>query len=66
MTHPTLKTQRLTLRPVEAADQLMVFKGYSHPDVIKYFDITYSTYTSTNQQMECYKLMLKMAPVMFG
>jgi len=55
MHQPILKTSRLTLRPVEKTDQQKVFEGFSHPEVTKYFDLTYSTFESTNEQMEWYK-----------
>lgn len=55
MTQPVLFTSRLKMRLVEASDQQKVFEGFSNPDVIKYFDITYSTFEDTAKQMEWYK-----------
>lgn len=55
MKTPTLITPNLTVRPIEPTDQEMVFKGFSHPEVTKYMDITYGTYEATNEQMLWYK-----------
>lgn len=52
---PHLTTSRLQLRPVADTDHEMVFKGFSHPDVIKYFDINFKTLEATVEQMEWYK-----------
>ncbi|MCU0423278.1 MAG: GNAT family N-acetyltransferase [Bacteroidia bacterium] len=54
MIYPELKTNRLTLRPVKASDQQQVFEGFSHPEVNKYFGITYSTFDDTAEQMNWY------------
>ncbi|MBP6302399.1 MAG: GNAT family N-acetyltransferase [Bacteroidia bacterium] len=54
MEQVTLHTARLLLRPVEPADQQKVYEGFSHPDVTRYFDITYPTFESTAVQMEWY------------
>jgi ribosomal-protein-alanine N-acetyltransferase len=54
MEQVTLHTERLLLRPVESADQQKVFEGFSHPEVTRYFDITYPTFESTAVQMEWY------------
>jgi ribosomal-protein-alanine N-acetyltransferase len=55
MPTPTLHTERLVLRPVCDADQENVFKGFSHPEVTRYFDLTYPTLEATAAQMEWYK-----------
>lgn len=55
MEQPSLATPRLLLRPVEKYDQQKVFEGFSHPEVTKYFDITYATFEATDAQMEWYK-----------
>lgn len=54
MEQVTLHTERLLLRPVEPADQQKVFEGFSHPEVTRYFDISYPTFESTAVQMEWY------------
>ncbi|MES2559423.1 MAG: GNAT family N-acetyltransferase [Bacteroidota bacterium] len=55
MEQPALSTPRLVLRPVEKRDQQKVFEGFSHPEVTKYFDISYATLEATDVQMEWYK-----------
>lgn len=55
MEQPTLFTQRLTLRPVEPNDRQKVFEGFSHPEVTRYFDITYATFEATAEQMDWYQ-----------
>lgn len=54
MEQAILHTERLLLRPVEPADQQKIFEGFSHPEVTRYFDITYPTFESTAVQMEWY------------
>ena len=54
MKQAILHTERLLLRPVEPADQQKIFEGFSHPEVTRYFDITYPTLESTAVQMEWY------------
>jgi ribosomal-protein-alanine N-acetyltransferase len=55
MEQPILVNDTITLRPVRDSDQQKVFEGFSHPQVTKYFDITYPTFESTVVQMEWYK-----------
>lgn len=50
-----LQTQRLLLRPFEDADIDNVFKGLSHPDVIKHYGVSYSTLEETKAQMQFFK-----------
>ena len=40
---PIIKTQRLLLRQFVESDLHSVFKGLSHPDVIKYYGVSYKT-----------------------
>lgn len=48
---PTLKTERLLLRQFVASDIENVFKGLSHPDIIKYYGVSYQTVEATKEQM---------------
>ncbi len=50
-----LKTQRLLLRPFENNDIENVFNGLSHPDVIKYYGVSYSSLEETKIQMQFFK-----------
>ena len=39
---PVIKTQRLLLRQFVDSDLVNVFKGLSHPDIIKYYGVSYN------------------------
>lgn len=45
-------TNRLLLRKFQADDQQNVFRGLSHPEVIKYYGVNYKTLEDTKEQME--------------
>lgn len=49
---PKIKTERLLLRQFNEADLENVFKGLSHPEIIKYYGVSYQTLESTKKQME--------------
>ena len=49
---PILKTDRLLLRQFIESDLENVFKGLSHPDIIKYYGVSYQTLESTKEQMD--------------
>ncbi|MFT3909695.1 MAG: GNAT family N-acetyltransferase [Ferruginibacter sp.] len=49
---PELKTERFLLRQFNDNDIENVFKGLSHPDIIKYYGVSYKTLESTKAQME--------------
>ncbi len=49
---PTIKTSRLLLRHFVENDLENVFKGLSHPDIIKYYGVSYETLEATKQQMK--------------
>lgn len=49
---PIIKTERLLLRRFTEADLENVFKGLSHPEIIKYYGVSYQTLDSTKKQME--------------
>lgn len=46
-----IQTDRLLLRPIVAGDIDHVFKGLSHPDVIKYYGVSFHTFEATKEQM---------------
>ena len=52
---PPLCTERLYLRNVVPQDQLKVFEGLSHPEVIKHYGVSYATFEATAAQMEWYQ-----------
>lgn len=49
---PILRTERLLLRQFEEGDLENVFKGLSHPDIIKYYGVSYQTLEATKAQMK--------------
>ncbi len=42
---------RIELRSITAADQENIFRGLSHPEVIKYYGISFKTFEATEEQM---------------
>ena len=51
MNFPTLKTENLLLRQFQQSDIENVFLGLSHPDIIKYYRVSYDTIEATQEQM---------------
>ena len=51
---PTLYTNRLLLRQITTDDTEQVFKGLSHPDVTRYYGVSYQTLTATQAQINWY------------
>ena len=51
---PTLTTQRLLLREITASDIANIYKGLSHPDVIKHYGVSFNSLEATQEQMEWY------------
>jgi ribosomal-protein-alanine N-acetyltransferase len=49
-----ITTQRLTIRKITPEDIQHVFKGLSHPDVIKYYGVNFMTLEATQEQMDWY------------
>jgi len=47
----TIKTNRLLLRQFVESDIENVFKGLSHPKIIKHYGISFDTLESTKEQM---------------
>lgn len=54
---PTIQTNRLLLRQFTNDDLENVFKGLSHPDVIKHYGVSYSTLEETKQQMKFFVVL---------
>jgi len=52
---PILKTDRLLLRQIVESDIENIFRGLSHPEVIKYYGISYRTLEETKEQMKFYR-----------
>jgi ribosomal-protein-alanine N-acetyltransferase len=49
---PVIKTSRLLLRPFVDSDLPKVFEGLSHPDIIKYYGVSYDSLEATKEQMK--------------
>lgn len=52
---PILITKRLLLRQFTYSDLENVFKGLSHPDIIRYYGVSYKTLEETKEQMQFFK-----------
>lgn len=52
---PVLHTTRFMLRPFQADDLELVFRGLSHPDIIKYYGVSYATLEETKAQMQFFR-----------
>lgn len=48
---PIIKTERLLLRQFADNDLENVFEGLSHPEVIKYYGVSFQTLEATKEQM---------------
>jgi [ribosomal protein S5]-alanine N-acetyltransferase len=55
---PVLDTERLILRKISAKDIAVVFEGLSHPEVIRYYGVSYITIEATAAQMQFYDDLL--------
>lgn len=62
---PILKSSRFLIRPIEDDDLLEVHKGLSHPEVIKYYGVSFDSLEATKEQMEFYRNLVKNETGMF-
>ncbi len=51
-TLPSLRSQGLLLRPIEETDLPNIYRGLSHPEVIRYYGVSYDSLEATKTQME--------------
>ncbi|EQM70201.1 GNAT family protein [Pseudomonas tohonis] len=56
---PTLETPRFRLREITLADTRAIFAGLSHPQVIRYYGVSYATLEATRVQMDWYRSLLR-------
>jgi len=49
-----MKSTRIKLRKVNQSDIESIHRGLSHPDVIKYYGVSYMTLEATQEQMDWY------------
>lgn len=52
---PELATEGILLRPIVPSDLDHIYQGLSHPDVIRYYGISYKTRSATEAQMQWYQ-----------
>ncbi|MCC6180979.1 MAG: GNAT family N-acetyltransferase [Bacteroidia bacterium] len=52
---PIISTDRFLLRQFIESDLENVFKGLSHPDIIKYYGVNYKTIDETKQQLKFFE-----------
>lgn len=57
--NPFFKTERLLLKKVQPEDHLNIYKGLSHPQVIRYYGVQYSSLEETEEQMKWYSNLEK-------
>ncbi|MDX1767629.1 MAG: GNAT family N-acetyltransferase [Arenibacter troitsensis] len=50
-TFPSPESERVTLRQFADSDLENVFKGLSHPDIIKYYGVSFNSMEATKEQM---------------
>lgn len=55
---PEINTSRFLLRKIIASDQIKIFEGLSHPDIIRHYGVSYSTLESAQAQMDFYNDLL--------
>ena len=55
---PELATERFLLRQIRRGDQQQIFEGLSHPEVIRYYGVSYATFEETKVQMDFYDDLL--------
>jgi [ribosomal protein S5]-alanine N-acetyltransferase len=54
---PQLTTKKLSLQQIIPDDQQFIFEGLSHPEVVSFYCVQYSSYEAAGAQMEWYKKM---------
>lgn len=52
---PLLYSERLLLRQIEPKDKFNIFTGLSHPEVIRFYGISFRTLDATEEQMDWYE-----------
>lgn len=52
---PFIAHQNFSLRQIISSDIGNVYKGLSHPDVIKYYGVSYNSLSATEEQMRWFK-----------
>ncbi len=55
MAFPSLQSDRLVYRQFQAEDLELVFYGLSHPEVIRYYGVSYDSLEATKEQLAWFK-----------
>lgn len=56
---PTIRTEKILMRQIVGADKENIFKGLSHPDIIKFYGISFQSLEATQAQMDWYASLEK-------
>ncbi len=56
---PELETERMLLQEIKPEDQAFIFDGLSHPQVIPFYGVQYTTLAATGAQMDWYRQMVQ-------
>lgn len=56
---PELQTKRLHLRQIQGPDKPLIFEGLSHPEVIRYYGVSYTSLEGVQEQMRWYRNLEK-------
>jgi [ribosomal protein S5]-alanine N-acetyltransferase len=56
---PEVRTKRLLLRQIQDNDLENIFRGLSHPEVIKYYGVNFNSRESTKEQMTWYRELVE-------
>lgn len=59
MSFPVLNTQRFNLREFTKNDLSNIYLGLSHPEVIKYYGVSYTSKEAAKEQLEWFKNLEK-------
>ena len=59
MVHPNLISDRFELKPVKSSDIENIYKGLSHPEVIRFYGVSFESMEETREQMEWYADLIK-------
>ena len=56
---PELNSPRFLLQQIKPGDQDFIYEGLSHPDVIPFYGVHYTSFDATKEQMDFYDNLLK-------
>jgi ribosomal-protein-alanine N-acetyltransferase len=54
-----LRSERIVLRTISPGDQEHVFRGLSHPDVVRYYGVRFDSPEATQEQMAWYARLVR-------